>query len=267
MGKKTIFFNAFAGCLFAILSVAAIYELSDKVTSALTADIKEPGAGEGQYYPASELEKNKLDEYWVNRIKEGGLILHFRHWQRDLSIHPANFDAWEINNGLDARQEWFGFSTCLLEKGIAEGKLVRKLFEHSKIKVAKVYSSPSCRAVETALYGFGKVDEKWRSLLHRTSIPPSRWPEHARDLRNRLLSIEIPEDENIVLTGHGGTLSIDADILFDETPKMKIDDRNQGGLLVIERTPDGLFARHVFNEIYQYTQSMMDYPVLAPINE
>ena len=70
--------------------------------------------------------EDKKNEYWVNRIRKGGLILHFRHWQRDQTIHPAIFDSYEINNKLNARKEYFGFSTCLLDRGIAEGKMVDK---------------------------------------------------------------------------------------------------------------------------------------------
>ena len=205
--------------------------------------------------------ESEQDEYWVNRIRDGGLILHFRHFQRDKMIDAAIFDSWEINNQLNARDEWFGFSTCLTEKGIAEGKLLHKMLKHASIKVEKVISSPSCRAIETAQLGFGRVDQVWRSLLHRASIPASRHKDHAKDLHERLMKIHIPEEANIVLTGHSSTFGENMEILFAEPPLIQVDGRKQGGLLVIERTEQGLFARHVFERMYEYTQSLMDYPV------
>ena len=201
------------------------------------------------------------DEHWINRIREGGLILHFRHWQRDKSMDPAMFDSWEINNGLNARDEFFGFSTCLLDRGIAEGKMVNLLFKHAGIKVAKVISSPSCRAIESAEYGFGRVDEVWRSLLGASSMPPRRWKSHGKDLHNRLMNIEIPSGSNVVLTGHKSTFSHNSEILFAEPPTVDVDDRNQGGLLIIERTKKGLVARHVYKRIYNYAVQLTDYTV------
>ena len=44
------------------------------------------------------IEKPRSGEYWMQRIREGGLILHFRHFQRDKRLDPAIFDSCEINN-------------------------------------------------------------------------------------------------------------------------------------------------------------------------
>ena len=97
--------------------------------------------------------------YWVERIKDGGLILLFRHSEREKwNSSVEGFDAFELQNNFKARNLSWYKATCLTPKGI-ESKLIKEAFKHAQIKISKVVSSPSCRAIETALYSFERIDE------------------------------------------------------------------------------------------------------------
>ena len=70
--------------------------------------------------------ENKLNIYWADRVKQGGLILLFRHAERQ-KWHEAvtGFDAYELHNKIDAREySWFR-ATCLTEKGIETAKMIK----------------------------------------------------------------------------------------------------------------------------------------------
>ena len=85
--------------------------------------------------------------YWVERIKDGGLILLFRHSEREKwNSSVEGFDAFELQNNLNARNLSWYKATCLTPKGIEESKLIKEAFKHAQIKISKVVSSPSCRA-------------------------------------------------------------------------------------------------------------------------
>lgn len=64
---------------------------------------------------------------------------------------------------------------------------------------------PSCRAKETAIYAFGKVDQYDTSILHATAFDPDEWDLMAERYKNLLLD-NTSKNYNLIISGHGNTI-------------------------------------------------------------
>tara|TARA_Y100000994_G_scaffold223949_1_gene205234 strand:+ start:487 stop:1347 length:861 start_codon:yes stop_codon:yes gene_type:complete len=198
----------------------------------------------------SDLKSKHLE--WVQNLKKGGYVIHLRHAMREKWDTVVAFDALELQNNDDARNEDYYRAVCLTEKGILESKLVGEVFKRSNIEVSYVVSSPSCRARETAIFAFNRIDQIEPSILHRTAQIESQHKDYGIKLREVLDSIKIEEGKNIIISGHGGTLSYDLKNgvgIVDINEVENIDDRLETGMIIIERKNNKYIARHKFNVI------------------
>ncbi len=207
------------------------------------------------YLGESKLTASKEDElhtFWVEKIKEGGYFLHMRHAMREKWDTATAFDAVELQNNDDARKEDYYRAVCLTEKGIIESKLVGTVFEKSGIDVSYVISSPSCRARETAIYAFNRIDQVEPAILHRTAQIRSQHKSFGNKFRQVIDNIELEKGKNVIISGHGGTLSYDLENnvgIVDINEVEDIDSRLETGIIVIERLDGKYIARHKFNVI------------------
>ena len=62
-------------------------------------------------------------------------------------------------------------------------KVVGKTFKLAGIDVSYVVSSPSCRARETAIFAFNRIDQIEPSILHRTAQMKSQYKELGEKFR------------------------------------------------------------------------------------
>ena len=214
--------------------------------------------------PRSELKA--LNVYWANQIVRGGYILHIRHAMREKFTGSVyTYDAIELLNNEDARNTDYYRAVCLTERGILDSKAVGKVFELAKIKISYVVSSPSCRARETAIYAFNRIDQIEPSILHRSAQPRSQHKAAGQEFRKVIDNIEISDGSNIIISGHGGTLGYDIKnnvgiVDIDET-HAPIDERNETGIVVIERSNGNYIARHMYNSINQLSTSLLNLPL------
>ena len=74
---------------------------------------------------------------WVQNLKKGGYIIHLRHAMREKWDTVVAFDAFELQNNDDARNEDYYRAVCLTEKGILESKLVGEVFKRSNIIIRR----------------------------------------------------------------------------------------------------------------------------------
>ncbi len=199
---------------------------------------------------------------WAKNVVKGGYILHFRHAQREKWNDVTAFDAHELINNIDASTASFYKATCLTPQGEEEAKLLGALFKETGVKVAQVISSPSCRARQTAMLAFGRIDGIENSLLHRTAIVHEQHEASAKRLRKVLDSLNPPKGQNIVLTGHGNTLSYDGKIVIDIDRTDGIDDRDETGFIVIEKKDGKLIAQHRFKSMAEFANAIMTLPVV-----
>jgi hypothetical protein len=209
-----------------------------------------------------EIAQYALDRLWAQKIVAGGYVLHFRHAQREKWTDVTAFDAYELKMGLDASQTTFDKATCLTPQGMEEAKLIGNVFKMTGLNVSEVVSSPSCRARQTSLLAFGRFDAIDNALLHRTAMMREQHPLFARQLRKRIDGMVLKPGQNAVLSGHGGTLSYDGDLVIDIDETGGIDERDETGFIVIERKDGKLIARHKFKSIRNFANAMIELPPL-----
>ena len=232
--------------------------LFDKVKPLLKSALR----GESYVSPSK---KSELDIFWAQKIVDGGYILHLRHAMREkFSSSVTAYDAIELINEDDARETEYYRAVCLTERGILDSKLIGKTFDLAGIKVSYVVSSPSCRARETAIFAFERIDQVEPSILHRTAQMKSQYTSMGNKLRKVIDDIPIEEGKNIIISGHGGTLSYDLKngaglIDIDET--FQIDNRLETGIVVIEKKNGKYIARHKFGSISDIANNLLELPV------
>ena len=195
------------------------------------------------------------DQEWVQKLQDGGYILHFRHTERAKWNDVTAFDQWEVTEKLDASQETFASATCLTDRGIEEAKLIGWMFQYTGVEISEVLTSPICRARQTSLYAFGTEGRIINSLIARSAMPEYQQEEFAMQLRADIDTIVPVAGKNAILSGHGGTLGVDGSLVIDDASAVaNVDNRSEGGFLILEKVDDRLIARHVFKSPWQYTQ-------------
>lgn len=198
----------------------------------------------------TDLPKKYLEAiYWVERIKEGGLILLFRHSEREKWDNTVEgFDIYELTNNLEARNESWYRATCLTNKGIEESKLIFEAFKHAQIRISEVISSPSCRARETAIYAFGRIDKTFSGLLHYTAFNPLDRKEIGKELKRSVLELNIEKNKNIILSAHNKVISH-----YDFIDLMKVNEGlEESGFYVIEKKGNDLIVPFKFSAIKNF---------------
>tara|TARA_A100001388_G_C28774214_1_gene506069 strand:- start:5927 stop:6811 length:885 start_codon:yes stop_codon:yes gene_type:complete len=207
----------------------------------------------------------KLDEKWAKKITNGGYILHIRHGMREkFTGSVTTYDAIELLNKDDARKTDYYRAVCLTERGILDSKIIGETFKLAKINISYVVSSPSCRARETAIFAFNRIDQIEPAILHRTAQIRSQHKDFANKLRTVMDNIPIKENTNVVISGHGGTLSYDLEnkwglVDIDET--VDIDKRLETGIVVIEKVSGQYIARHKFDSIGNVAKHLLKLPI------
>ena len=241
-----------------LVTVFFLGQLEDPNAEQSTSYSSASGASESVQSPNSD----ERDIYWSGRIVEGDpLVLWFRHGEREKWTGTVTvFDFFEVDEGLDGAREVWASAVCLTEKGRLESKIVGRTFSHLSIEPQKVLSSPSCRARQTALEAFGEIDEEWREILHATAVPSGQQLDFAHRLSEKLTNAvqEMTPSGPLVVTGHGGTLQFYSSELFaaSDVESFEMDEL---GFVVIESTPDGLIARHVFQNFYEFANAVLFY--------
>ena len=122
-------------------------------------------------------------------LREGGLIIYFRHTATDFG---------------QSDEQMTGFEDCarqrnLTDQGRADAQRIGDAIKRLAIPVGDVLASPFCRTMETARLIFG----------HATAAPAVRGgparpesPERYAELRT-LLSTPPPKGIDLVIVGHG----------------------------------------------------------------
>ena len=222
----------------------------------------------GMLHWDSRREAREANAYWAKKIRDGGYILHFRHGHRNRytttprtpETNVSALDAAELALGLKGENTGFGLVTCLTDEGKEEARLVGTTFRILNMSVSSITSSPSCRAHQTAFYGFGTEGKILNSLLHRTSVMSDQSPDFNRNLKEYLMKLPIQTGKNALLFGHVGTFGKSV-IDVNETKKGGFSNRDDIGFIVIERVGEQLIARHMFSHFNESSQNAVKLPL------
>ena len=132
------------------------------------------------------------DLFWANEIINGRYILHILDMVKERNGMKHYMDLITMNcfiKKMQRNETWYR-ATCMTERGIETSKSIKRGFEHADIKIHKVLSSPSCRARETAVYAFGRIDELHSSLLHYSALNPLDKQKFALNLKKLFLNLK-----------------------------------------------------------------------------
>ncbi len=235
-------------------SILEIYEKREKIVKKLF-NFQKGSLSEDQ------INKNRI--FWANEIKKGGYILLFRHAQREKWTDVTGFDAYELSNKLNAENETFSRATCLTNRGIEEAKLIGKIFKQEGILISEVISSPSCRAKQTAIYAFNKIDLISNSLLHHSAWHYEQRAQVAKELKKLINQIKIKNNHNVILSGHNNTLIYAKEIVVDknEIGSWKDLNREEPGFLVLKKVDEKLIAKYKFNTFSDFVNSLIKFEI------
>jgi phosphohistidine phosphatase SixA len=125
----------------------------------------------------------------VAELRKGGYVLYIRHASTDFSRNDASMTSYE-----DCASQ-----RNLTDKGRDEARAVGAQIRRLGIPIGKVYASPFCRTVETAMLAFGKA-EKTQEV--RGGPVQSDDPKRYDPLR-KLLSTAPASGSNNVVASHG----------------------------------------------------------------
>ena len=129
------------------------------------------------------------DARLVEELRKGGYVLYLRHASTDFSKDDTRMASFE-----DCANQ-----RPLTDKGRDEARVLGRQIKRLGIPVDKVYASPFCRTVETAMLAFGKA-EKTQEVRGgpMRSDDPKRY-----DALKALLSARPAPGSNNVISSHG----------------------------------------------------------------
>jgi phosphohistidine phosphatase SixA len=198
--------------------------------------------------------------YWVERIRsgDGAFILYFRHAEREKWPLVAVYDYFEVSESVDGSQQSYAAAVCLSERGKEDARLIGQVFDKAGITVAKVLSSPSCRARETASTAFGRINVTDRALLSGGAVGIKFDPESAGNLIDLLIRNSPELGETVAVVGHSHTLETKTDELFPDLT-LEIPELNESGFYVIEVVEGKLVPRWAFVDFTDFAHELLVY--------
>jgi phosphohistidine phosphatase SixA len=145
-----------------------------------------PALAQPAAVPSRELAPAEL----VGQLRQGGLIIFFRHTATDFGEN-------------DTRMK--GYADCggqrnLVEKGRDDARKIGIAIRALRIPLGRVVSSPFCRTIETAQLAFGRTDIETDV---RYAKPGEKGAERYAPLRAMLEKRPERADTNTVIVGHG----------------------------------------------------------------
>ena len=180
--------------------------------------------------------------------KNGGYILFFRHAHREKWIDVDMYDAYDATNNLKAENKYYEYAVCLSDMGNIQAKMMGDNLKMINIPVEKVYSSPSCRARQTADLAFGGYDEIKHIYLHYSYHEDRN--KYYETLKNELLKINVPKNKNVIISGHNSVIS---EVLFDELRTAPIFKLEEGGFYAFKQIKDKLVFIRKFNNFQHFS--------------
>ena len=125
----------------------------------------------------------------VAELRKGGYVLYIRHTSTDFSKDDSKMTSFE-----DCASQ-----RPLTDKGRDEARAIAVHLRRLAIPIGKVYASPFCRTVETAMLAFGKAEKTQEA---RGGPAKSDDPKRYDPLR-KLLSAAPAKGHNDVVSSHG----------------------------------------------------------------
>lgn len=141
--------------------------------------------------PPNLLEGHQL----VEALRAGGYVIYLRHGITDHSLDDT--DRKNLANCATQRP--------LSEEGRQQVRAIGEAIKALGIRISSVFSSPYCRAMDTAKLAFGSL-EIVDDLQQGVDADEATAERRAQTLRKMLATVPGEPGANTVLTGHTGNL-------------------------------------------------------------
>jgi len=129
------------------------------------------------------------DPRLADELRKGGYVLYIRHTSTDFGKDDSRMASFE-----DCANQ-----RPLTDKGRDEARAIAGHLKRLGIPIDKVYASPFCRTVETAMLAFGKAEKTQEARGGPVkSDDPKRY-----DALKKLLSTRPAPGKNNVVSSHG----------------------------------------------------------------
>lgn len=145
--------------------------------------------------PAAFVEK-PVTPALIKQLRAGGYVLYMRHGNTDTS-RPDRVPSVDLNDCSTQRP--------LTEEGVRVVARVGEAIRKAKIPVGEIFSSPLCRAKESAAAAFG-ANFTVNNLLMYTANMTSEEKKPVIEQTRALLSAAVPAGTNRVLVAHAPNL-------------------------------------------------------------
>ncbi len=235
-----------------IASIVFLYEKRNKILKKIF------NLSDSKTYVPKKFDKK--DEYWANKILEGGFILHFRHAERDKWIDVQMYDVLESHvhsNGLDnsryAENDYFKDAVCLNSRGMIQARAMGEHIKNLRLPISLVVSSVSCRARQTAELAFGGYDILKKLLVHYGPYNEDA-ADLSKKLKNYYISLPVETTSNTIISAHNGLIK--RDMFINETDIEDSLSLEEGGFYVISKKNGGLFLEHEFHFFKNFTSAL-----------
>ncbi len=128
--------------------------------------------------------------------------MHIRHTKRLYFEDVGGFDVLELESLRHGEDTKFAPAFCLEPEGVLQAELLGWAFERADLVIADVWSSPSCRARQTADLAFGSEYRVDTVHLYRGAIPETEREEFFKAQRLFFEQFEPSEEGLSVIVGH-----------------------------------------------------------------
>lgn len=231
-------------------SLINIYENRNKLISKFSTFFSENTAN-------NENDDDYMDKIWSEKILQGGYILLLRHAERDKKKDVSMYDNLDvkINNSNDTiiTNQIYSGATCLNKQGVIQAKIFGKYIKDLKLPIAKVISSPSCRARQTAELIYGSNVEINKLLIYKGLYQASETEKkRIKNLKNFLLNLIVPNNSNILLSSHNNVINYK---IFDNTNDSKDLKIGEGGFYVISVLENEIILEHTFTTFPKFLKN------------
>lgn len=193
------------------------------------------------------------DAFWAKELMKGGYVLVFRHAERDKWIDVTMYDALETEifggkrEGLGlAEQTYFADAVCLNARGKIQGRAMGQMLQDIEFPIGPVFSSPSCRARQTADLVFGGYSGVEKILMHHGPYSEDQLVRISK-LERLLKSIKVVSGKNTIISAHNAVLHPDLFDNYDGDLHLK-----EGGFYVISVNDANLNLRHTFTNFQHF---------------
>jgi hypothetical protein len=197
----------------------------------------------------------KNNDFELDRIfEEEGFIIHIRHSRRNSSLDIHSYDFMEYKKPTEIR--YIQDFTCLNNEGLAQSELLKFIFTYYSIPYEFVYSSPSCRAMQTSSLAFREPLVIINSLLYYGMFDSSLHRELDDELLYFLYQLDDKLRSNAIFVGHN-LIAFEESSILDKTSS-DLTPRDEGGISILQfdRESNKLIILKTYRNVSEFQKAL-----------